>query len=1022
MFDPELLREFVAEASEQLEVAEREILACEQGRSSPDQINRLFRALHTIKGGAGLVGAGAMTRLAHALENVIGRLRSQDLDLSAGVIEALLGGLDRLKTLLAELIATGVTPTTAQEPSIDREVAALDRLLIPTPILPAPTISKTRETRIEKTPTKPTERPTKGETEDPLLAVFLTEVEDHLSSIDAGMIPLRQGRTTLAERQPIMRALHRIRGAAAFLHLETVSSLAAALGSAIERMPEDLPPTPWLQTLGDATTRLRELLHAEDKELVAIDDVVSALARLGQKPTAAPNTRQPPRGKLEASAHPVPKAITTEPTKQESVRISVHLLDKLMDLAAELVLVRNQNVQAAADRDIEQLLAISQRLNVVTSELQATAMRTRMRAIGGVFSKFHRTVRDMGHALNKEVELEVRGEEVELDKGIIDAIGDPLTHIVRNAVAHGIEEPEARLAQGKRRQGRVILSAFHRHGQVNITVEDDGAGMDTKALIAAAVRKGLLQEDAAANLSEREVQDLVFLPGLTTAKGITDIAGRGVGMDIVRQALEGVGGTVEITSRRGEGTRFTVKLPLTLAIIPALIVSVGTSCFAIPQQNIDEVVWLHSSNVYQELKLVDGQEVHSLRGKLLPILRLGRILKIPAIYWTADDPLPRPDQRLGSPNRRDTREPNEDFSTELRGDHPERRVSPENNAYIVVLRVGEDHFGLLVDRVVDTKEIVVKGLHDRLKVARAYSGTTILGDSRIAMILDVGILANLGGLRLDETHQQPAVVRSSGAERQTVLLFDIGGEETFALPLRLVNRVEEVPRDRLRHAGGREHIDFRGGVLSLLRLESVLESITATYPEDRCYVIIPKAERPIGIVAAQIRDTTRIAASIDVYNITQPGIIGSALIEDRLTLFINLFELLERARPKAPTAAGRRILLAEDSAFYASLLVSQLRTAGFSVTLVPNGRVALDALATEAFDLLISDLEMPEMGGLELATAVRKQAHLRSLRLMAISSLSAPATEERALAAGFDAFVSKLEQDQLLERLLQWLS
>lgn len=1025
MVDPELLKEFVAEAQEHLEAAEREILACEQGQASQEHINRLFRALHTIKGGAGLVRAGAMTRLAHALESVVGRLRSKQLEISTEATEALLAGVDRLKALLLQVVAAGGAMDAAQELPIAQEVAALDRLLgteAPAPAL-APALA----------PAPPPPQPTTTGVvaREPLLKVFLSEAEQYLEDVDAALEALRRG-GSLRERELLLRALHRIKGAAASLQLDSLHALCLALEDAASDLQAGAAGAPRLAALQRGAVSLRALLRSDEAE----PPVVDAVEALRQVRTAgSPSPLSEYGGKLQTTLRPAAKGESPAVSaKQESVRISVTLLDKLMNLAAELVLVRNQNVQAADARDLEQLLTSSQRLNVLTSELQATVMRTRMRAIAGVFNKFQRTARDMGRALGKEVELEMRGGEVELDKGIIDALGDPLMHLVRNAIAHGIEKPELRQTRGKPRAGRVVLTAHHRHGQVQITVQDDGAGMDPMALLAEAQTKGMLTADQAAELSEREALELVFLPGFTTATDVTDIAGRGVGMDVVRQALGRVGGDVEITSRYGEGTCLTIKLPLTLAIVPALIVAVGPSCFAIPQQNIDEVVWLHGADLYQRLKLVDQQEVYSLRGTLLPVLRLGQLLGMQPVFVDPKDASLRPDPRAERPDRRLEDDADALSEAERRRGERERRVSPQNSAYIVALRVGEEHFGLLVDRVVDTEEIVVKGLYEQLKVCRAYAGTTVLGDGRIALILDVAVLAQLGGLRWTERRDQSVVMRSSGDDRQTVLLFDIGGDETFALPLRQVSRVEKVPWARIRLASGREHIDFRGGVIPLLRLESLLAATKAQYAAESCYVVIPKGEEPVGIVAARIRDTSRIAATIDVSSLVQPGVLGSALVEDRLTLFLDLFELLARARGGASagragavavggaSAPGRRVLLAEDSAFFAALLVPHLRKAGLNVKLVQHGKAALEALEAESFDLLISDLEMPQMGGFELAAAVRRRPSLAAMRLLAISSLAEPSTEQRAIEAGFDAFISKLDQDRLLDRVVRWLS
>ena len=886
--DPSILKEFIAEAMEHLATVEDEILALERGKANDDTVNRLFRALHSIKGSSSFLGLKQITALAHALENVAGKVRAGTLVPNHDMAEALLRGADRLETMIQRHEDTSLTGAD--------EIATLESLL------------------------------------------------DH--------------------------------------------------GAAEEGTPTPRPAT------------------------------TPPPVEPAANPAPAPSPPPPlaPSGDAEPGSQPLPSSSGEPVFADATVRISVGLLDRLMNLASELVLVRNQNMQAVAAEDHEQLVHTAQRLNVVTSDLQASIMQTRMRPIGGVFTRFNRIGRDLALQVKKQVDLEILGADVELDKNIIDALGDPLNHLVRNAISHGIETPGEREALGKPRRGMVRLCAFHRHGQVNIQIEDDGRGMDPDQIIAAALRGGLISEDQVETMTAREAFNLVFLPGFSLAEKVTDLSGRGVGMDVVKDTFGKFGGTVDVFSTSGSGTRVTVKLPLTLAIVPALIVAVERSCFAIPQVNIDEVVWLHGEAVHQDLKVVDNQEVYWLRGKLLPVLRLSKVLDLTVTYGDPESGERAQDRRVQAPDRRAGET---DVPANLRKGPVERRCSLDNSLYLIVLRLGEEEFGLLVDTIVDTEEIVVKALHEQLKHSRAFAGTAVLGDGRIAMILDVAALVGLGGLRFGQLEGAAAQVRSSGEDHQTVIMFDLGGPETFAVPLRLINRVEEVPRDKIQHASGSEYLDFRGQIIPLVRIEDALVDLQTSYPEDKVYVLIPKHGKPIGVMASAILDTMEISKEIDSSSMDQPAIVGSAMLDGDLTLFVDLFRIIDTIRPdwleedRELQGGIRRVLLLEDSAFYAALISPYLRNAGHEVVHVQNGLEGLEKLSRGEFDLVVSDIEMPLMGGLEFARKVRQQERHADLQMIAISAMTDPGIGAEALRAGFNDFRSKLDQDKLLDRLAE---
>lgn len=929
-----------------------------------------------------------------------------------------------------------------------------------------------------------------------LTEAFLAEAAEHLATVEDDILALEKGEAGEETVHHLFRALHTVKGSSSFLDVPRVTALAHDLENVVGKirtgaLHADERVT---EALLEGVDKLKALLGNLEDESIDIEAEMAALRhftgssgareRGGKKPEGKSKTPTGRRARALAGAAEDPAvgvgvgldaaAVSSPPPPQldaqqavslrpgappsrtpsrlpgsadagggSAVRISLSLLDKLMNLATELVLVRNQNMQAVAIGDRKQLLAIAQRLNVVTSDLQASIMQTRMRPVGAVLGKFNRYVRDLAKKLGKEVELEVYGSDVELDKNIIEAINDPLTHLVRNAVDHGTEPPGVREREGKPRRGRVTLSAYHQGGQVNIRIEDDGKGMDPEALKREALLKDLINLEQAESMPDRDAFNLIFAPGFSLADEVTDVSGRGVGMDVVKAAFKKLGGVVDVSSTAGRGTTITIKLPLTLAIVPTLIVAIERSCFAIPQVNIDEIVWLYGDEVFQSLMRVDDQEVYWLRGKLLPILRLSKVLGVTRTYTEAESGHSLPDRRADAPDRRGAaageaeerpeapREPEPvggqplpEADDERREGRVDRRISIENSVNIVVLKLGEERFGLLVDRIIDTEEIVVKPLHDQLKSCGAFAGTTVLGDGRIAMILDVGALVELGRLRLGKL--EPAVTRitSSQRARQTVLLFNIGGPETFAVPLSLITRVEEVPVERIHRANDREYFEYRGNISPLIRLENADGSLTARYGEQLLYVIVPKCRRPVGVLAATILDTFEASAEIDSDTISREGYYGSALIEGRLTLFIDLFTMIERLEPdwlaegKGSAAPRRRVLLVEDSALFASLITPQLKNSGFQVVYARNGEEGLEHLSRQRFDFVVSDLEMPVMDGFELARRVRGNEAYRALPLLAISSLRDESIETEARRAGFDRFESKLDHENLLRAIV----
>jgi two-component system chemotaxis sensor kinase CheA len=565
----------------------------------------------------------------------------------------------------------------------------------------------------------------------------------------------------------------------------------------------------------------------------------------------------------------------------ETIRVGVNLLDKLMTLVGELVLARNQLLQVATTSKSTGLQAVSQRMNLIATELQEEVMKTRMQPIGNIWGQFPRTVRDVALGCAKQVNIEMEGKETELDKTIIEAIKDPLTHLVRNSVDHGIELPEVRVKAGKNPVGRLILRAFHEGGQVNIEISDDGAGLNRERIRQKAVERGVITAEQAARITEREIFNLIFLPGFSTAEKVTNVSGRGVGMDVVKTNVEKIGGTVDLQSTLGRGTTVRVKIPLTLAIIPALVVTCGGDRYAIPQVSLLELVRLEAEQAITAIEMVHGAPIYRLRGRLLPLVYLNRELRL-------------------AENR-----------------------DPADAVNIVVLQADDRHFGLVVDEINDTEEIVVKSLRKQLKMVKTFAGSSIMGDGKVALILDVLGLAQRASV-VSESRERPVAGKAAGAadtaaDKQTFLLFAGLGDSRMAIPLSTLARLEEFPISQVEMSGRQWVTQYRGQILPLIRLAVVLEerrhrlrALQAPPEPDSgpLQVLVLNHEgRSFGLVVERILDIVEDRAEVRS-KATRPAVLYSVVIGERVTELLDIPAILRHADvsdPKpdlAATAAG----------------------------------------------------------------------------------------------------------------------
>ena len=532
---------------------------------------------------------------------------------------------------------------------------------------------------------------------------------------------------------------------------------------------------------------------------------------------------------------------------ESSLRVDVSLLNRMMNLVGELVLTRNQVLQAtAADPN---LTLLSRRLDMVTADLRESVMKARMQPVLNIFSKMPRIVRDLSQSLGRRLRLQMEGQETELDKSLLEAIKDPLTHAVRNALDHGIELPEVRVAAGKEPEGTLKLRASHEGSHVVIEVSDDGAGIAVEKVRQKAIERGLISPDRAAQLGERELLQLIFLPGFSTAATVTNISGRGVGMDVVRTNVEKIGGKVEIDSRAGKGTTLRLRIPLTLAIIPALIVRSVNQSFALPQGTLSELVHVPPSQADEAIEWIEGAPLHRLRGKLLPLVFLDRLL-MPAVEW-------------------------KDLS--------------DRDSFIAVLDADGRRFGLVVDGLADPEEIVVKPLSPVLKGIGLFSGATVLGNANLALILDPGAIALKAGVIMSAEEEAARAAGSEGEVEEAkcveYLLVE-SAERQAAIPLSDVLRIEQMPFSRIEYIGYRPVLNFEGQLMPVEDSGGVLAAAEGNPEVQIIVVICREGNRQVGIAVSHVLD---VAAGGDLFKAgTSQRTGGVTLLKKRVTGVVDL--------------------------------------------------------------------------------------------------------------------------------------
>ncbi len=978
--DDELVQSYLAESSEHLATIEADLLAIEQAGAAIDEqlVNQVFRAAHSIKGGAGFFDLNKIRELAHKTESALDMVRSRQMVPTPEVVSVLLMAFDKLR----EMIQNHRESNQAQ---IEDYVEALTRLTVEH--LPE---DQKGSVRTQVAVCMPDDRHIQVSAFDLNQArkgakcIYLIQY-DLIHDIQ------RRNQTPWKVFKDLMKC-----GSI----LETVVDLESA------------------GTLDDEPSNqlMLEVLYATVLEPDLISQVVTVpgerlwlvekngkLRPLAEAPAAAsaPSAPSPASAALAEPAVPPPAPSLQSPAPSPdarksappdaTIRLNVALLDSLMTLAGELVLSRNQlNESLARDND-RGIRSGAQRVSLVTSELQEVVTLTRMQPVGALFAKFPRLVRDLAQTLGKEVQLKLEGGDVEIDKTILEGLSDPLTHMVRNAVDHGIEMPQDRLAAHKQALGTVTLAASHQAGQVVVEISDDGKGLAAEKVAASAVSKGLVAREQLQTLSDRDKMALIFLPGVSTADKVSDVSGRGVGMDVVKTNLDKLGGKIEIDSTPGKGARFRIKLPLTLAIIPSLLVSQKKERFAIPQVNVSELIRIPAGQIAQRTNRVGDADVLVLRDRLMPLVYLADVLGLP-------------------------------------------RQGPESALNVVVADAGTLQYGLAVEELHDTVEIVVKPLGRHVKGLADYAGATILGDGRVAVILDVAGLAARAGMtaavaQAISRSQAEEEVAAAG-ELHALLLFHNAPGEPCAIPIEQVSRIERVLGSQIQYLGGRRTMQYRGASLPLVSLHDTA-SVGELSPDQQWVVIVfERMGRPLGLLAAEPLDMVETTLAIDTATLRQKGVAGSAVYKDRTILLLDIYELAEATRPEAasPHAPAARleaaepqatVLLAEDSDFFRGQIRRLMEAVGCRVLAAEDGQAAWELLDRHAaeIDLVTTDIEMPRMDGLALTRHIRADRRFADLPVIALSSLAGEEEIARGMAAGVSEYQIKLNKDELLESI-----
>jgi two-component system chemotaxis sensor kinase CheA len=864
--DLENLELFIQEVEESLELLESGLLELEQKGPVAELIDSVFRAAHTIKGGARLMGFPNIEKLSHHMEESLDKVRAGELDLSSAMISLLLKSADAIRTGTSHLMEHQQESDEAFDALLD-DLAACSR----GELMDAPAEVKAEE------PEPKVEPETEAEEEE-----FSETEEDWGGEGD------------------------------------------------------------W-----------------EDEQIEVPKQVI-------QQSKAETITNE-----VQANA------------QKSRVKIDVDSLDKIMNLVGELVLCRNQLKQLTQDDLNPSVHTTVGTISAITSELQERVMDTRMLQVGTLFSRYHRVVRDLSQKLNKKVQLVVESQEAELDRNMLEALKDPLSHLVNNAMDHALESPDERKNSNKSPEGKIILNSYHEGGQVVIEVRDDGRGFDIEKIKKRLLEKKLESEEVLSKMKEEDLLQRVFQPGFSTLDEATMVSGRGVGLDVVKSNITSIGGQVTIHSIAGQGSVFKLHIPLTLAVIPAITVETDEQIFAIPQSNLQELICLNKSD-FSKIEKMDEVETYRLRGHLLPLIRLRELI--------GSDEIDR------------------------------------DQCFILVLICGDQRFGLIVDEIRDMEEIVVKPLSVHLKNIDLFLGSTLLGNGDIALILDVvGV-----GAKKNVNPTDSAVTNNTSTFRtktaSSALLFTIGGSETFAIQMSQVRRLEEIKKSDIEYTGHRQVIQYRGDIMPLLELHEFIDvDHQEVEGDDQSLIVVGYKEKEVALKVNQIVDSIIFEGELNTTVVDDPCILGTMMIQNQPFLLIDAIQVFDQAfrsplQDHQEPRRGERVLYVDDSSFFLKVVHKYLDEAGYDIVTEISSKKALNMVKKESFDLMLVDLEMPEVDGFEFIQKVKEIPELVNVPIVVLSSITSEHDKQYVRDLGAQDYLVKIDKEELLSTIEKQLA
>jgi two-component system chemotaxis sensor kinase CheA len=956
----DLVSEFLTETNESLEIIDVELVKFEQEPNNARILDNIFRLVHTIKGTCGFLGLPRLEALAHAAETLMGRFRD-GVPVTPVAVTLILESIDQIKEIIAALAETGEEPAGSDEEIISKlEAMSLG----------------------EGAPA--------ADNDD-----SATDAPEEIQSEDTEAAPVAEDDASLTTCELVEQTLERE------LRPGEVS---------LDELERAFRDTPGPDTLSAETPDLASPAPTEP-ESVAVEtlapepEAAAAPAPEAKKAVAKPASENK-QGKREEAEGGRSEA----PVTSQTIRVSVDTLEHLITTVSELVLTRNQLLEIVRRHEDSEFKVPLQRLSNVTAELQEGVMKTRMQPIGNAWQKLPRIVRDLALELGKQIELEMVGADTELDRQVLELIKDPLTHMVRNSADHGLEVPDQRKTAGKPDVGKIRLAAYHEGGHIIIEIADDGRGLNSQKISEKLVERGLVSEAELEKLSEAQIHRHIFNPGFSTAEKVTSVSGRGVGMDVVKTNIELIGGTVDVKSVEGEGSVFMIKIPLTLAIVSALIVESSGQRFAIPQLAVVELVHTGSGSATQ-IERIKDTPVLRLRDELLPLVGLSSVL---SLQKKRGDKF----ETSANDNAADS-----DIAPDVANAEDAQEQKDDTDGFIVVLQVGSNRFGIVVDAVFHTEEIVVKPMSSMLRGIQAFSGNTILGDGSVIMIIDPNGIAK--EVRTDvaaelerDTGEDTATSRD---ETISMLLFRAGSKTPKAVPLSLITRLEEIEVDRIEQTDGRSLVQYRGRLMPLVYVNDEVERRTEG---TQTMIVFTDTGRSMGLVIDEIVDIVDDRLDIEI-SCEKPGVLGSAVIRGSASEILDVAHYLPMAfedwfhrKDMGTTADTLRVMLVDDSSFFRNMLTPVLKSAGYKPLVCSSAAEALKFLeAGEHVDVVISDIEMPEMNGYEFAEKLTGSGRWKHLPVVALSSHAEPEAIERGRRAGFRDYVAKFDRAGLLASL-----